>query len=105
MLLDMTKRLDPAPPGPWTVICVHVERVKSFAPTVNHYVADVFLGNPETIGRNDLKSAGCAAAIIDDEGSIRVLDTAKPAPVPSCALSADGVLNHDWMRLEATDGG
>jgi tRNA G37 N-methylase Trm5 len=32
----------------WIVLCNHVERVKSFAPTFSHYryVADVFVGPP-----------------------------------------------------------
>mmetsp|Transcript_9272 Transcript_9272/g.22637 ORF Transcript_9272/g.22637 Transcript_9272/m.22637 type:complete len:97 (+) Transcript_9272:100-390(+) len=28
----------------WIAVCVHVEKVKSFAPKVDHVVADVFLG-------------------------------------------------------------
>ena len=99
----MTKELDPPPVEKWSVVCVHVEKVKSFAPTVNHYVADVFLGNPSTIGRKSLLSIGSgAAAIVDSEGNAGALDTATPVPVPSCALSKDGVLNQDWMLLEAT---
>ena len=31
----------------WIVVTTHVEKVKSFAPNVNHYVADVFVGPAE----------------------------------------------------------
>jgi Met-10+ like-protein len=31
-------------PHDWITVCTHVERVKSFAPNVYHYLADVYLG-------------------------------------------------------------
>jgi hypothetical protein len=34
----------------WIVLCTHIERVKSFAPTVCHFVADIFVGPTEIYG-------------------------------------------------------
>ena len=101
----MTKILVHPPVEEWSVTCVHVEKVKSFAPTVNHYVADIFIGNPTTIGRKDLlsSSGAGAAVIVDGNGNAKVLDTDTLAQVPSCALTKDGVLSHDWMQAETTN--
>jgi 16S rRNA G966 N2-methylase RsmD len=41
-LLDICQ--DVGKPSEWIVLGNHVERVKSFAPTVSHFVADVFVG-------------------------------------------------------------
>jgi len=80
----------------WHALCVHIERVKSFAPKVDHYVADVFVGplhsphlcNDGRIGQ--LKTTGVLNAGVF---------TATPLDVsaPSCALDTEGVLHQEWM--------
>uniref|UniRef100_A0A7S4ANR9 tRNA(Phe) (4-demethylwyosine(37)-C(7)) aminocarboxypropyltransferase n=1 Tax=Pseudo-nitzschia australis TaxID=44445 RepID=A0A7S4ANR9_9STRA len=45
--LDVLAREENRPRN-WWILCNHVERVKSFAPTVFHYVADVFVGSLTT---------------------------------------------------------
>lgn len=86
LVVEEKKRRD------FMVICEHVERVKSFAPTVSHYVADIFLGLP---GSHPLKLPCPAVGVLDG-------DLFCPCPrdiqAPSCALSPDGALHQDWMR-------
>lgn len=99
-LLAMTQDLDPRPSSEWAVVCTHVENVKSFAPTVNHYVADVFLGNPDSVCNGAVKG-GCVG-IVDTDGLVQDVDLTLPLDIPSCALSKDGVLCHEWMMENAT---
>jgi tRNA G37 N-methylase Trm5 len=81
----------------WAVLCDHVEKVKSFAPTVNHYVADVFVGPPSELGREGVHTpAGTCTVIQQDQTLVRV--PLKVMYVPTCALSPGGVLNQEWMR-------
>ena len=42
---DATNMTDEEEKEQWVAICEHVERVKSFAPKIDHYVADVFVGH------------------------------------------------------------
>lgn len=37
----------------WAVECLHVERVKSYAPRIGHYVADVLVSTPAAAGAAD----------------------------------------------------
>ena len=101
-------------PDDWWVLCDHVERVKSFAPTVFHYVADVFVGTPSeasylrghvfaqerTTKPSDTKDdeSMCRAWMRrrSDQTWIPALD--ENVVRPSCALSPDGVLSQEWMR-------
>jgi hypothetical protein len=97
-------------PDNWFILCNHVERVKSFAPTVFHYVADIFVGPKERIEMDeslylpDTTTTSCRAwmkrrcdqtwipaSSLNDDDSITIRR-------PSCALSPDGVLSQDWMR-------
>lgn len=80
----------------WHAVCHHIERVKSFAPKVDHYVADVFVGplnSPLLSGRKGL----------DDVNATGVLHSgvfnATPLHVstPSCALDTEGVIHQKWM--------
>mmetsp|Transcript_25323 Transcript_25323/g.50726 ORF Transcript_25323/g.50726 Transcript_25323/m.50726 type:complete len:598 (+) Transcript_25323:25-1818(+) len=79
----------------WHAVCVHVEKVKSFAPKVDHYVADVFVG--------PLKSPLLSAKGVEDVNTTGVLHsgvfTATPLDVsaPSCALDTEGVIHQKWM--------
>jgi len=96
----------------WVVICHHVEKVKSFAPTVNHYVADVFVGPRSRACRvehpqyqqQDLsfvllgqQQKDCCCFVWDSSGQTLVA-CPQNVPAPSCALSDDGVLHQEWMR-------
>eukprot|EP00980_Cylindrotheca_fusiformis_P022372 scaffold9262_cov107-Cylindrotheca_fusiformis.AAC.1 len=92
----------------WIVVCNHVEKVKSFAPTVAHYVADVYIADQQDdsaltvqykqqmmmMNDNDVGS-DMAGAIIN--GSFVPCPT-KNIETPSCALSPNGVLSQEWMR-------
>lgn len=104
-------------PNEWWILCDHVERVKSFAPTVFHYVADVFVGIPSEASYSrgqeflqeeittstspadgdDIKSP-CRAWMRrrSDQTWTPALD--ETVTRPSCALSPDGILSQDWMR-------
>lgn len=82
----------------WHAVCRHVERVKSFAPKVDHYVADVFVG-PLT---SPLLSGTCFDndVVVDTTGVLHSgVFTATPLDVstPSCALDTEGVIHQKWM--------
>lgn len=87
----------------WVVICCHVERVKSFAPTISHYVADVFVG-PARFGSTHMNFDG--TAIIMDGHRAGIINRGIFSPIrvnddviaPTCALSPDGALSQRWMR-------
>lgn len=76
----------------WIVFAHHLEKVKSFAPTVNHYVLDVFLGPPNryTATKIDCGKVG----VIRDGQLVECIDNGPP----SCALSTTGPLNQAWMK-------
>jgi tRNA G37 N-methylase Trm5 len=78
----------------WVAICTHIERVKSFAPTVNHYVADVFVG-PRVMCRMGIDAGTIAGIQRPDSTFVACPTNIDP---PSCALSKDGVLCQEWMR-------
>jgi tRNA G37 N-methylase Trm5 len=87
-------------PEDWIALCHHVEKVKSFAPTVAHYVADVYVGSRPMANELleslelEVKQLFKAGAFLD--GSfVPCPESIQP---PSCALSDDGVLNQEWMR-------
>jgi hypothetical protein len=85
----------------WVVICNHIERVKSFAPTVSHYVADIFVGPLEWYDQMDDKQK-LAIITSGGVGIIQSDSSCMPAPLdispPTCALSSDGALSQEWMR-------
>lgn len=81
----------------WVALCTHVERVKSFAPSVYHYVADVFVGT-----RNAIQSQGILVNMGSATGGlIQRCEEFVPSPdipcKPSCALGSSSVLHQDWM--------
>lgn len=105
----------------WAVLSTHLETVKSFAPTVNHYVADVYLGpvplqivsahvaaSAGTLAAVATMAAGAAGMLVTTDGendgkqpnqknySIKLCPDS--VPPPSCALAPDGVLHQSWMR-------
>ena len=77
-----------------------MEKVKSFAPTVNHYVADVFVGpkglSPIEEGKEE--SFGPGATVNRKTGIIEIQPNGATLTVPSCALSPDSALHQAWMR-------
>lgn len=79
----------------WCVVCTHVEKVKSFAPTVCHFVADVFVGPPDVIRDIGLFPSGCAVSM---RSGTWVKFPEDGLEVPSCALSSNGPLHQAWMR-------
>ena len=93
-------------PADWIVLVEHVERVKSFAPTVSHYVADTFVGSIERHSRTRpeptrtihdpalLKPA--FVGVLQSDGTLLVAPI--QVSVPSCALSEDGALSQEWMK-------
>lgn len=84
-------------PGTWVILCSHVERVKSFAPTIAHYVADVFMGPPERHPRGlEARSSTTRAGMITSKGNF--VQSPTDCEPPSCALSPEGVLSQAWMR-------
>ncbi len=79
----------------WHAVCNHIERVKSFAPKVDHYVADVFVGpldSPNLFGKGvvDVTTTGML-----DSGVF--IATPQDVSTPSCALNAEGVIHQQWM--------
>jgi hypothetical protein len=82
------------------ILGMHLEKVKSFAPKVNHYVADVWIG-PEKcqpVINENLCLRRHTAAVVKDKGSSLCIVNVERVPVPSCALSEDGALCQAWMR-------
>lgn len=74
------------------VICNYIEKVKSFAPKVDHVVADVYVGTkiPSNIDLDDRNNVGIfnrKREFIPSSIDIRP---------PSCALG-NGVLDQEWM--------
>lgn len=81
-------------PEDWVVLCVWVERVKSYAPKIHHYVADVFIG-PKSCLPISVELYGHRAGFLQNNNEFCAC-MAEVVP-PSCALSPDGVLHQDWM--------
>lgn len=84
---------DPNQDDQWIVLCTHVEQVKSFAPMIHHYVADVFVG-PRHEHPRQVDMDGIYAGTLVNGKFVACPNDAAP---PSCALSATGVLNQKWM--------
>ena len=90
----------------WVILLTHVEKVKSFAPTVNHYVGDVMLGQPERVvatARNGGVLEAGMAGVLHDNSTIKLLPGIVDSP--TCALSQEGALHQSWMREEQEEGG
>jgi hypothetical protein len=80
----------------WIAVCAHVEKVKSFAPKVDHVVADVFVG-PPTSPKVPLSWNQKATGVFNSVGSFVPTSSVDISP-PSCALNEDGILHQSWMR-------
>jgi tRNA G37 N-methylase Trm5 len=81
------------------VLCQHIERVKSFAPKIEHFVADIFLGPKERLSDHlaHINMKGHRSGIIQQTGEFRpvigIVDN------PSCALG-EGILHQKWMMSD-----
>lgn len=60
----------------WIIVCDHVEKVKSFAPTVAHYVADIFVG-PRWIynDHDDRRRRSGGGGVVDKGNNVRSHDS------------------------------
>jgi Met-10+ like-protein len=89
--------LEAKPPAECVVVGYHLEKVKSFAPTVNHYVADVYVGPPDGLARGFLSELEAAFVGYRHPGTNRLTKCQRIVAAPSCALSPIGVLHQEWM--------
>ncbi|KAL7432341.1 hypothetical protein ACHAXH_005460 [Discostella pseudostelligera] len=80
----------------WIAVCTHVEKVKSFAPKVDHVVADVFVG-PPTSSKLQGSWSEKTTGVFDSVGRFMPTSSVNIS-TPSCALNEDGILNQSWMR-------
>ncbi len=90
-LISISKKNDHS--RDWHAVCVYIERVKSFAPKVDHYVADVFVGplhSPHLCNHSDANTTGVLNAGV-------FTATLMDVCAPSCALDTEGVLHQEWM--------
>jgi tRNA G37 N-methylase Trm5 len=88
-------------PRDWVVLCVGVEQVKSYAPRIHHYVADVFVG-PLSSFTISVELEGHRAGILQNNNEFDACLEGIIVP-PSCALSPDGVLHQGWMTDSAQE--
>ncbi len=80
----------------YNVICTHVEKVKSFAPKVSHFVADILIAPripDEFLSEISFDENERLVGNVKD-GKLIMLDG--EVPPPSCALG-HGVLDQKWM--------
>jgi tRNA1(Val) A37 N6-methylase TrmN6 len=82
------------------ILCNHLERVKSFAPKVDHLVADIYVGHnpPHEFSEASMANLqGCKIGLFDLLGEFHSIpDSDGEIEAPSCALES-GVLNQEWM--------
>lgn len=78
------------------VLCNHIERVKSFAPRVDHYVADIFVGPMPFENLQNKEKMMHTRGIINPDGSFRIVCPDNLLPLPSCALG-NGIIDQEWM--------
>lgn len=79
----------------WIAVVHHVERVKSFAPLIDHLVADVFVGPCHS------SKAPSSVNSVFESSSRRFmpnLNCTTQTQQPTCALNKDGVLHQHWLQ-------
>jgi len=82
----------------WVAVCTHVEKVKSFAPKVDHVVADVFVGPCDSPKMPSLKGGSCSTTgVVDSVGKFTATPLDNDSP-PSCALNEEGILHQNWLH-------
>jgi tRNA G37 N-methylase Trm5 len=102
----------------WIVACPNIKRVKSFAPNVCHYVADVYCGpRVSTITNDDPQQQRftitqsqiqvfpgdmVVGTVSSDtqrkEEGMYFEHCPETVDAPSCALSSSGILSQEWLR-------
>jgi hypothetical protein len=87
-------------PEDWVVLCAGVERVKSYAPHIHHYVADVFVG-PSSCLTISVELEGHRAGVLQRNNEFDACS--EDVVPPSCALSPGGVLHQHWMMDSAQE--
>ncbi|GAX10300.1 tRNA wybutosine-synthesizing protein 2 [Fistulifera solaris] len=76
-------------PTSWMVILHHLQKVKSFAPTVHHYVADVCIGPPEIVTQR----TGCPVEEVRPGIAFyRGVIVEKDVPIPFVCLVGNGCI-------------
>jgi len=76
----------------YVILCHHIERVKSFAPKIDHFVADIFIG-PKLPQNLNIDMEGRRKGILHQSG--KILDCPDNVTPPSCAFG--GILHKKWM--------
>ena len=69
----------------WIAVCAHVERVKSFAPKIDHVVADVFVG-PRNSPKGPKTWSERTTGVFNSSGKF-VRPSPQDISPPSCALT------------------
>ena len=84
----------------WIAVCSHVEKVKSYAPKVDHIVADVFLGPCDLSKVPGLLEGRkfCSTGVVESSSGRFTVTPCEVDP-PSCALDEEGVLHQHWMMM------
>jgi len=87
----------------WSVVCTNVVKVKSFAPRIDHVVADVFVGpihhwqanfqSTVLATQNETFQVSCVYTL--EEGKIIRHDA--PPDAPSCCFSPHGAIHQSWL--------
>jgi hypothetical protein len=86
-------------PDNWFILCNHVERVKSFAPTVFHYVADIFVGPKERIEMDEslsLPSCSSLSSSVNNNGGV-VTTTSTNTDTTSCRAWMKRRCDQTWI--------
>ena len=83
----------------YVAVCCNLEKVKSFAPKVDHYVADVWVGPRGAYAGYGKDEVIFAGILTNEDGETTKFEACSTNAIkePSCALKKDGVLHQDWM--------
>lgn len=89
-------------PPCWISVCTNIKKVKSFAPRIDHLVADVYLGPRDMLPvrtSNDSVTPGkfFQSGVYRQEDEI-IMPCPNDLRPPSCALNSDGILNQKWLK-------
>ncbi len=83
----------------YVAVCCNVEKVKSFAPKVDHYVADIWVGPRGAYAGYGKDEVIFGGILTNGDGESTKFEACSTDAIeePSCALKKDGVLHQDWM--------
>lgn len=86
----------------WVALCVNIQTVKSFAPKVDHIVADIYLGPRDVVGMMTKVDVSSWKQVTRfghlSKDNLMVQGDFEKVTQPSCALRDDGPINQQWMR-------